>query len=1015
MDRFNLSRWAIRHPALVGFLIAILFAAGAAQFLMLGRDEDPGFTLKEMIVAGTWPGASPAQMQAQIGGPIERTLRAIDHLDFLETYCVEGGCVTRVSLQDSAPKDRVADTWQQVRKRLKDIEPSLPQGASVSADEDNAYVYGYVFTLTGADNARLVQLAEQARDTMLRLPGVAKAQISGEIPRKLFVDFDPRRLAAMGITPGQIARTLTQRTLITPAGISEQSVRVPVRVGDTLDGVAAVEQTRLSGPSGALRVADVATVSRGYADPPDALVRHAGRPAVTLAIAMEPGADGLALGQHLRDAADGIRRQLPAGVSLTQVEDQSENIREAVDTFLIKFFVALAVVLIVAFVTLGWRTGIVVALSVPLTLAIVALFMGASGIGLERISLGALILSLGLLVDDAIISVEAMVVQLEQGASRADAAAFAWTHTAFPMLTGTLLTVIGFLPVGFAESTTSEYAGGIFWVTGSALIVSWVVAVVFTPYLGVRLLPEVASGHGGAALYDTPLYRRLAASVAWCIDHGRLVVLVTLGLLLASGGGMLLVRQQFFPLSDRPEVVVDVSLQPGASIEATSAAVARLERTLAGSPDIRHLDSYVGQGAPRFYLPYAPLLPNPATATMVLVATDLAARERIIARLTDPALATAAKIHVHRLSLGPSAGFPIQYRVIGADPTRLRAIADRLTGILRATPGTTAVQVNWGAQTPVARFELDPGRAAALGVDRAQVAEALDTVLSGQPAGEILQDTKRIGVVVRGRASDRTDPARLLDVAVPTPNGPVPLRQIGHMAIATDDPMLWTRSGERVVTAEADTLGDVQPAEILTDAAPRVAAIAAALPAGYRIETGGDEELSAKANTAIYQLLPVTLAAMLLLLMIQLQSVGRTLLVLATAPLGLIGAVVALLVTGQPFGFVALLGLIALAGMIMRNAIILVDQVQRDHADAPDGDLRAAIIAATVARSRPVVLTALAAVLAFVPLCFNIFWGPMAIVMIGGLIGATLLTLLALPALYALAFGRSDTPEPTHA
>jgi len=1015
MDRFNLSRWAIRHPALVGFLIAILFAAGAAQFMTLGRDEDPGFTLKEMIVAGTWPGASPAQMQAQVANPIERTLRAIDHLDFLETYCVEGNCVTRVSLQDSAPKDRVAGIWQQVRKRLKDIEPSLPQGAAVSADEDNAYVYGYVFTLTGTDNARLVQLAEQTRDTMLRLPGVAKAQITGDIPRKLFVDIDPRRLAAMGITPGQLARTLSQRTLITPAGISEQSVRVPIRVGDTIDSVTAVEDTRLAGAGGSLRVADVATVNRGYADPPDGLVRDAGRPAVTLSIAMAPGADGLALGQHLRDAADGIRRQLPAGVSLTQVEDQSENIREAVNTFLIKFFCALAVVLVVAFVTLGWRTGIVVALSVPLTLAIVALFMGASGIGLERISLGALILSLGLLVDDAIISVEAMVVQLEKGASRAEAAAYAWTHTAFPMLTGTLLTVIGFLPVGFAESTTSEYAGGIFWVTGSALIVSWIVAVVFTPYLGVRLLPEVASGHHGASLYDTPLYRRLAASVGWCIDHGRMVLLATLGLLLASGAGMLLVRQQFFPLSDRPEVVVDLSLQPGASIAATSAAVARLERALAGNPDIRHLDSYIGQGAPRFYLPYAPLLPNPATATMVLVATDLAARERIITRLADPAISPGAKIHVHRLSLGPSAGFPVQYRVIGTDPTRLRAIADRLTEILRTIPGATAVQVNWGAQTPVERFEPDAGRATALGIDRGQIADALNTDVSGQSAGEVLQDTKRIGVVVRGQAADRKDSARLLDLTVPTSNGPVPLRQIGRMVPATDDPIMWTRDGERVVTVEADAVGDIQPAEILADATPRVAAIMAALPAGYRIEVGGDEELSAKANNAIYKLLPITLAAMLLLLMIQLQSVGRTLLVLATAPLGLIGAVAALLLTGQPFGFVALLGLIALAGMIMRNAIILVDQVQHDHADAADGDLRAAIIGATVARSRPVVLTALAAVLAFIPLCFNIFWGPMAIVMIGGLIGATLLTLLALPALYALAFDRSHKPEPSHA
>jgi len=1003
MDRFNLSRWAIHHPALIGFLIAMLFAAGAAQFMALGRDEDPGFTLKDMIVVGTWAGASPAQMQAQVADPIERTLRAIPHLDFLETYCVEGGCVTRVSLQDSAPKGQVADIWQQVRKRLKDIEPSLPAGAVVSADEDNAYVYGYVFALTGADNARLVQIAEHARDAMLRLPGVAKAQISGEIPRKVFVDVNLRRLTAMGIAPAQLARVLAGRALIAPVGISEQSVRVPVRIGGSLDGVKAVEGTVLAGGTGTVRVADVATVSAGYADPPGGLVHHAGSSAVTLAIAMAPGANGLALGEHLRQTADSIRQELPAGVALTQVEDQSETIREAVNTFLFKFFCALTVVLVVAFVTLGWRTGIVVALSVPLTLAIVALFMGATGIGLERISLGALILSLGLLVDDAIISVEAMVVQLEQGATRAQAASFAWTHTAFPMLTGTLLTVIGFLPVGFAESTTSEYAGGIFWVTGSALIVSWFVAVVFTPYLGVRLLPTFASGHGGDAMYETPMYRRLGATVAWCIDHGWMVMGITLGLLLTSGAGAMLVRQQFFPLSDRPEVVVDISLKPGSSIAATSAAVAKLERRLIGDHDLRHIDSYIGQGAPRFYLPYAPRLPDAATATMVLVAADLDARERVIARLEKQTTAPEAKVHVRRLSLGPTAGFPIQYRVIGSDPAMLRSIADQLTSVLRSTRGAAAVQVNWGAQTPVARFELNLDRAARLGLDRASVGSDVQTLVNGQPAGEVLQGTKRIGIIVRGQVGDHGDIGKLADMAVATPGGPVPLAQIGHTTVQTQDPIVWTRNGEMVVTVEADTLDDVQPADILAAAGLRVNAIAQHLPPGYRIENGGDKELSAKANTAIYKLLPMTLAVMLLLLMIQLQSVGRTLLVLATAPLGLIGAVAALLVTGRPFGFVALLGLIALAGMIMRNAIILVDQVQGEHRDGQD--LRTAIIRATVARSRPVLLTALAAVLAFIPLCFNIFWGPMAIVMIGGLIGATVLTLLALPALYALAFG----------
>lgn len=1003
-----MSRWAIRHPALVGFLIAMLFAAGTAQFFVLGRDEDPGFTLKEMVVAATWPGATPAQMQAQVADPVERRLRAIEQLDFLQTYCVDGHCVIRVSLKDGAPTERVPVIWQQVRKRLKDLEPDLPAGASVAADDDYADVYGYVFTLTGADNARLVTLAEQARDAMLRVPGAGKAQITGEIPRKLFVDVDGHRLAAMGLSPEVVVQALERRSSVAPSGIAERSMRVPVRIGGAVDGVDAVEATAIPAADGTVKVGDVGRVSNGYADPPDGLVRHAAKPAVVLAVAMAPGADGLGFGARLSQAAEAFRRTLPAGVRMTQVQDQSQNIREAVDAFLIKFFCALSVVLLVAFATLGWRTGVLVALSVPLTLAIVALFMGASGIGLERISLGALILSLGLLVDDAIISVEAMVVQLEKGATRSDAAAYAWTHTAFPMLTGTLLTIVGFLPVGFAQSTTSEYAGGIFWVTGSALLVSWIVAVVFTPYLGVRLLPEVRAHHDAAALYDTPLYRRLRSVVEACMTRRKTVVAVTAALLAASLAGALLVRQQFFPVSDRPEIIVDVSLRPGAALSATAAAVKRIEAGLVNDRDVAQVDSYVGQGAPRFYLPYGPSLPDPATATIVLVATDLDARERVIARLAANHASPEARLHVRRLSLGPSAGFPVQYRVTGPDPEMLRAISTRIAAVLRATPGTTAIQADWGTPSVAMRLDLDDERVARLGLDRTRLAGEIATMLSGRPAGEVLRGTKRIGIVVRGTAADRDDPGRLADLAVSTPGGPVPLGQIARIGATTEQPIVWKRDGALCMTVQADMTGDVQASEIVDAAADRIAAIARTLPAGYHIEDGGDGELSAKANDAIYRLLPITFAAMLLLLMIQLQSIGRTLLVLATAPLGVIGAVAALLVTGAPFGFVALLGLIALAGMIMRNSIILVDQVT--HNQAGGMDLRAAIVDATIGRSRPVVLTALAAVLAFIPLCFNIFWGPMAIVMIGGLIGATILTLVALPALYALAFDRPSRP-----
>jgi multidrug efflux pump subunit AcrB len=1009
MDRFNLSRWAVRQPALIGFLIALLFATGTAEFFALPRAEDPSFTLKEMIVAARWPGAAPDRMRSLVAGPIERKLRGTESLDFQQSYCVEGACVIQLALRDDAPKQRVPGIWQQVRREIADVAPDLPAGAQVSANDDYSDVYGYVFAFAGADNRRLVQIAERTRDAMLRLPGAAKAQIVGEVPRRLFVDVDAGRLAGMGIAPGQLAQALAQRAAVTPAGISESALRVPVRVDGAPDGIDTLSELSVATPAGPMRVGDLATVSNGHADPPDAFVRHAGRPAVVLAIAMAPGADGLGFGAALRTTAAAIARTLPAGVRMTQVEDQSAVIREAIDAFMIKFFCALTVVLVVAFLTLGWRTGIVVALSVPLTLAIVALAMGAAGIGLERISLGALILSLGLLVDDAIISVEAMVVQMEKGAAREEAAAYAWTHTAFPMLTGTLLTIVGFLPVGFARSTTSEYADGIFWVTGAALIVSWVVAVVFTPYLGVRLLPAVPADRARHDPHDTPAYRRLRRIVGWCLDHRWLVVGATGALLLVSLAGAGLVRQQFFPTSDRPELIVDVALRPGSAIGTTQAAVRRIEAAIGRDPDLRSIDSYIGEGTPRFYLPYGPALPNPARATLMLVAADLAARERLAARLATLHVAPAATLHVRRLSLGPSTGFPVQYRVIGPDPERLRAIAAQIVRVLRTTPGARDVQTDWGSPAPATQVHVDGAALARLGTDRSTLEGEIDALVSGHSAGEVLDGSKRIGIVVRAASRDRGDPGQLADLTIRTPAGAVPLRAVARIGTAMEQPIVWSRDGARCLTVQADMTGDVQAAQLVDAAEPRLAAIRAALPNGYRIEDGGDGELSAKANGAIYDLLPVTLAAMLLLLMIQLRSVGRTLLVLATAPLGIVGAVAALLVTGAPFGFVALLGLIALAGMIMRNAIILVDQVSRHEAEGMT--VTAAIVTATVGRSRPVVLTALAAVLAFIPLCFNVFWGPMAIVMIGGLIGATIMTLVSLPALFALAFARHAAEE----
>ena len=698
--------------------------------------------------------------------------------------------------------------------------------------------------------------------------------------------------------------------------------------------------------------------------------------------------------------------------------DQPAVIGEAVGEFLLKFAAALGVVLAVSFASLGWRSGIVVALAVPLTLAIVFLVMDLLGIELQRISLGALILSLGLLVDDAIIAIESMVVKLEQGWDRVRAAGFAWSSTAFPMLTGTLVTAAGFLPVGLARSSSGEYAGGIFWVVGLALLASWVVAVLFTPFLGVLLLPDPKPGAAQATPYDTRAYgllRRAAQAtpydtraygllrraVAAALRHRRVAVAATVLLLAAALGGMGLVRQQFFPNSSRPELVIDLRLRQGASHAAAEASVRELERVLTADPDVRWSTSYLGSGPPRFFLAFNPALPNDAVATIVLTARDAAARERVRQRLIALDAAggvPAARMRVSRLELGPPVGFPVQFRVVGQDLAAVRHAADAVLAALRATPGTRDAQLAWGERAPALRLALDQARVREMGLAPAEIAQALATLLSGATATQIRDGTKLVDVVLRAVPGERLELEALPDLVLPTAAGPVALSQVARLLPQTEEPILWRRDREPFLTVQAEIQDGLQAPDVTAAALPLLATLS--LPEGVRIETGGAAEESAKANGALFGVFPLMGFAMALLLMVQLQDLRRVLLVLATAPLGLIGAVAALLLADAPFGFVALLGVIALAGMVMRNAVILVDQVQQDLAAgaAP----AAAIVESTVRRARPVVLTALASALAFVPLATNAFWGPMALAMIGGLAVATLLTLLVLPALTAM-------------
>lgn len=1002
MERFNISRWAVGHPVLVSFMMVILFLSGFYGFFHLGRAEDPAFTLKNMVVSAQWSGANAEQMQSQVAEPLEQGLRDVEAIDILSTYCVSQVCVTQVFLKDDERKERVPVIWQQIRNKLSDLTSSLPSGVALAANDDYADVYGYMFALTGGENADLIKNAEYLKKVFQAIHGVGKIQISGEIPRRITVDIDPQQSNARGISLDQVTKALQSRLALAPGGSVSFKTVVPLGVSGGLDGVRSVENTPLTERPGTMRIRDIAEVSYDYAKPAPSLIRYGGKPAVVIAVAMADGADGLTLGKKLQKASTSVK--LPAGMTLTQVEDQSSVIREAVNTFLIKFVVALSVVLLVAFVSLGWRPGIIVACSVPLTLAGVSLYMGMEHIGLDRISLGALILSLGLLVDDAIISIEAMVVQMELGRSREEAASFAWSHTAFPMLTGTVLTVISFLPVGLAQSTTGEYAGEIFWVSGAALLFSWIVAVVFIPFLGVHLLPEPKK-HISVS-YERGVTTMLRFILGFCLRYKKAVTGGTVMLLLLACGGFLLVDQQFFPQSDRPEVIVDIAMPPGTTFEETDAATGILEKRLAGSASLRHMEAHIGDGAPRFYLPYAPATPSATHATLLLVAQNLEAREDLIRQIEAMSLPAGVHLHVQRLSLGPTADFPVQYRIIGPDPEVLRSISQDVDEVLRGTDGAVSVQADWGNRSPSLIFESDPEKRAYFQTDRVSVAAQLHAAISGETAGDIPDGHHHITVIVRAHPGFRSDPGQWANLPVSTgAAATVPLSQLGNIRVTTEFPIFWQRNGELCMTVQSGVASGVQPATVVQRSAEAIEQLREKLPVGYRIETGGDVELSSTADDAIFAFLPVTGGLMLLVLMIQLQSFSRSLLVLFSAPLGLIGMVSGLLLTGAPFGFVALLGLIALAGMIMRNTILLVDKIKFNHEN--NVPLHDAIIDATLTRARPVCLTAIAAMLAFIPLSFNVFWGPMAIVMIGGLVGGTVLTLIAVPAFYALLFDRN--------
>ena len=1014
MTRFNLSSWAVRNRAVTLFTIIVAVLAGTLAYLNLGRAEDPTFTIKTMVVQAVWPGATAQEMQDLVAEPIEKRIQEIAEVDYVRTFSRSGATAIQVQLKDSV-RQEAADIWYQIRKKIGDLRPSLPQGLiGPFFDDEYGDVFSSIYLLTGdgLGRAELKRYAEQLRTRLLAVEDAAKVAVIGDVDEQIFVEISHRRLATLGVPARAIFQAIAQQNAMTAAGSFATSAdRVQVHVSGDLVSLQSLRDLPIAANGTVFRLGDIATIKRGYQDPPSFLAFLNGKETVGVGVAMADGANVIALGEKLTAEVERFKAELPLGVEVMQSSNQADIVEHAFEEFITSFFEALIIVLAVSFLTLGLRTGIVVALSVPIVLAVVFVIMQVMGLNFDRITLGALIIALGLLVDDAIIAVEMMMVKMEEGLDRLSAASAAWDITAFPMLTGTLVTAAGFLPVGFAKSTSGEYAGNIFWVVGIALVVSWFVAVIVTPYLGYKLLPAPkAKGHHGGT-HDGRLYRMLRAGVDWSLRARWLVIALTVGALLAAGAGMGLVQQQFFPNSARAELFIETRMPEGSSIEATAKAALAAEAIVRDDPDVRFSSTYVGAGAPRFFFALNPALPNPSFAITVIVAQDAAARDRLRARI-EAAVAKGAvpeaRIRVDQIVFGPPVGFPVQFRVIGPDPHEVRRIAGEVRDVMAANPNTIEPQFDWNEQAKSLELRLDQDRIRALGLTTEDVSNTLQTLLSGFKVTEYREGTELVDVVVRAPEEERADPDSIRDISIPLPGGTVPLSQLAEVSYGFEEPILWRRNREMALTVRADIVPGVQAPMVSAEVEAMLAPVIEKLPAGYRIETGGAIEESLKANQALFSVFPLMFLAMLALLMLQLRSFSKLFLVFVTAPLGIIGAVGALLAFNAPFGFVALLGVIALAGMIMRNTVILVDQI--DHDLAAGSDAWTAIVESTVRRARPVVLTALAAILAMIPLARSVFWGPMAMSIMGGLMVATVLTLFFLPALYAAWF-RVKRPE----
>jgi multidrug efflux pump subunit AcrB len=1028
-SRLNISRWALEHPALTRYLLVVLLVFGAAAYFQLGQDEDPPFTFRAMAIRVFWPGATAQQVAEQVTDKIERTLQEVPYADRIRSYSKPGEALILFQVRDNSPPKEMPQIWYTVRKKIGDMRGTLPAGVQGPFFNDEfGDVYGSIYALSsdGFTYQELKDHADRVRQRLLKVKDVNKVQIFGVQDEKIWVEISQKRLAQLGLDFNQVLAQLGQQNAVESAGtINAPTDFLQVRVGGQFRSVDALRAFPIRAGGSTLRLGDIAEIKRGYVDPPQVKVRHQGQEVIALGISMARGGDIIEMGKNLRQAVAQVRADLPAGLELHQFQDQASVVSTSVNEFVEVLIEAIAIVLAVSFVSLGlhfkpgswrfridWRPGLVVAITIPLVLAITFVTMYYWGVGLHKISLGSLIIALGLLVDDAIISVEMMVRKLEEGYDKARAATFAYEATAKPMLTGTLITAVGFLPIGLARSTVGEYTFAIFAVTAAALVISWFVSVYFVPYLGTLLLktPPHAIGADGKPvapheLFDTPFYTRFRALVRWCVDHRWTTIGLTLATLVLGLAGMTKVQNQFFPDSSRPEILIDLWYPEGTSYAANETVTKRIETRLLKLDGVDTVTTWVGSGAERFALVLDQIFPQSNVSQMIVLPKTPEARERIRRQLPEilasefPEVRARAKL----LPNGPPVPYPVQFRVVGPEAAQVRAYADEVKAIMRTNPNLRGINDNWNESVKSLRLEVDQDKARALGVTSTGIAQAARTLNSGTTIGQYREGDRLIDIVLRQPLDERDAISDLANAYVPTASGKsVPLGQIAKASFVWEPGVLWREGRDYAATVQGDIVEGLQGATVTAQVNPLFEPLRAKMLPGYRIEVAGAVEESSKGQGSIAAGAPLMLFIMFTLLMLQLHSFSRSVLVFFTAPMGIAGVAMALLVLDRPFGFVALLGVIALMGMIMRNSVILIDQIEQDRArGVPDRD---AIVEAAVRRLRPIILTAAAAVLAMIPLSRSVFWGPMAVAIMGGLIVATALTLLALPAMYAAWF-----------